>query len=164
MSAYRVGASFRRYVMNNNAIGTVFLSVAASIAIFTALAHFSCIFIGEDCYRFQMAPEAIIQSAEMGTLLAPIGTIIVSLLFIICGSYALSAANVIVKLPLLNTAIYALSLLCILRGLATIPLLITFPKEAGTFAIAAGATWFITGLLFFVGFQLRQNAVQETSL
>lgn len=150
--------------MNKSKIGFIFLCVGAGVAIFTALAHVSCIFLGEECYRSQMAPEIIIRSAENGTLLAPVGTIIVSLLFLVCGLYALSAANVIVRLPLLNAAMYSISTLCILRGLATIPLAVAFPKAVGAFAIISGAIWFLTGVLFLFGFWLRKDVVSEAPL
>ena len=99
--------------MNKNKVGLLFLSIAAVIAILTALAQMSCIFLGESCYRSQLAPEVIIQSAVNGTLLAPVGTTFISLLFLLCAIYALSAANIIIKLPLLKTAIYSISILCI---------------------------------------------------
>ena len=63
--------------MNKNKVGLLFLSIAAVIAILTALAHMSCIFLGESCYRSQLAPEVIIQSAVNGTLLAPVGTTLI---------------------------------------------------------------------------------------
>ena len=115
----------------------------------------SCIFLGESCYRSQLAPEVIIQSAVNGTLLAPVGTTFISTLFLVCAIYALSAANVIMKLPLLKTAIYSISILCILRGLATIPLSLTYPEMVTSFSIIAGAIWFISGVLFFLGFRFR---------
>ena len=141
--------------MNKNKVGLLFLSIAAVIAILTALAHMSCIFLGESCYRSQLAPEVFIQSAVNGTLLAPVGTTFISSLFLICAIYALSAANVIMKLPLLKTAIYSISILCILRGLATIPLSLTYPEMVTSFSIIAGAMWFISGVLFFLGFRFR---------
>lgn len=147
--------------MIRSKIGFIFLCIGAGIAIFTALAHVSCIFLGEGCYRSQMAPEFIIRSAENGTLLAPACTIIVSLLFLVCGLYALSAANVTVRLPLLNAAMYSIATVCILRGLATIPLALAFPKAVGAFAIISGTTWFLTGILFLFGFRLRKNMASE---
>ena len=147
--------------MNRSKIGFIFLCVGAGVAIFTALAHVSCIFLGEGCYRSQMAPEFIIRSAENGTLLAPAGTIIVSLLFLFCGLYALSAANVTVRLPLLNVAMYSISTLCILRGLATIPLAVAFPEVVGAFVIISGAIWFLNGVLFLFGFRLRKHVMSE---
>ena len=145
--------------MNKNKVGLLFLSIAAVIAILTALAHMSCIFLGESCYRSQLAPEVIIQSAVNGTLLAPVVTTFISSLFLVCAIYALSAANVIMKLPLLKTAIYSISILCILRGLATIPLSLTYPEMVTSFSIIAGLTWFISGVLFFLGFRFRQALV-----
>ena len=62
-------------------VGIVALSLAASIALFTVIAHMSCIFLGPACYQAQMAPPIIVQSAIDGTLIAPIGTTFISLLF-----------------------------------------------------------------------------------
>ena len=130
--------------MNKNKVGLLFLSIVAGIAILTAIAHISCVFIGENCYRSQLAPEVIIQSAVNGTLLAPVGTTFISLLFLLCAIYALSAANLIIKLPLLKTAMYSISILCIFRGLATIPLSLTYPEMVSGLSIIAWATWFVS--------------------
>ena len=146
--------------MCKNKIGVLFLCLTASIAVFTAVAHMSCIFIGESCYRSQLAPEPIIQSAIDGTLLAPLGTTFISFLFILCAAYALSAANLIIKLPLLKSAIYTISTLCLLRGLSTIPLSFIFPHMVSNFTITAGAIWFISGVLFLFGFRFRQAMVE----
>ena len=142
--------------MNRTKIGAFFLCVGAIIGIITALAHLSCIFLGEDCYRSQMAPEFIIRSAVDGTLLAPIATIIVSSLFLVCGLYALSAANIMVRLPFMSAAIHSISAICVVRGFATIPLILAYPEEAGTFVIVAGLIWFSAGVLFIIGFRLRR--------
>ena len=145
--------------MNKNKVGLLFLIIAAGIATFTALAHMSCIFLGESCYRSQLAPEAIIQSAVDGTLLAPLGTTFVSSLFLLCAVYALSAADIIPKLPLVEVAIYSISALCILRGLATIPISLAYPEAVSRFVITSGAIWFISGVLFLVGFRFRLSPV-----
>ena len=147
--------------MNKNKVGLLFLSIVAGIAILTSIAHISCVFLGENCYRSQLAPEVIIQSAVNGTLLAPVGTTFISLLFLLCAIYALSAAKIIIKLPLLKTAIYSISILCILRGLATIPLSLTYPEMVSSFSIIAGALWLISGVLFFLGFRFRQTLVKS---
>jgi hypothetical protein len=51
---------------------------------------------------------------------------------------------------------YSISILCIFRGLATIPLSLTYPEMVSGFSIIAGATWFVSGILFFLGFRFRQ--------
>jgi len=84
-------------------IGIFLLIAAAGIAIFTALSHMSCLVIGESCYRAQLAPPVIIQSAIDGTMIAPIGTTVISALFILCAAYALSATKIITRLPLINS-------------------------------------------------------------
>lgn len=128
------------------------LSIGALVAFITAIAHLSCIFYGPACYQAQLAPQAIVQSAIDGTLLAPVGTIIISLLFIACGLFALSGAGFIKKLPLLHLALSTIAGLCILRGISTIPASYVFPELVSSVSIISGATWFVTGLLFAYGY------------
>ena len=85
--------------------GVLLLCIAAFIAFATALAHLSCIYFGPQCYSAQMAPSSLVRSAELGTLLAPLATVAVSTIFIVMAGYALSAAFIIPKLPLLSTGI-----------------------------------------------------------
>ena len=145
--------------MKSHSKATIALLGAAAIAVITAVAHLSCIFFGPKCYEAQMAPPQIIQSSIDGTLLAPIGTIFVSLLFLSCALFAISGAGYIKKLPLLNKALLCISVLCILRGLMTIPLSFLFPEMVSSFSIIAGCTWFTAGILYFYGyFNLRQSA------
>lgn len=135
-----------------NVKGVWALSICALISITTAIAHLSCIFLGPSCYRAQLAPQVIVQSAVDGTLLAPIGTAIVSFLFVTCGLFATSGAGYIKRLPLLNLALITIACLCILRGLSTIPESFMFPEMVSAFSISAGIIWFITGLLFAYGY------------
>jgi hypothetical protein len=128
------------------------LLIAASIALITAVAHLSCIFLGAKCYEAQMAPAQIIQSSIEGTLLAPIGTLFISLLFFTCTLFALSGAGYIRKLPLLKTALISISVLCIVRGIITIPLSFIFPEMVTSFSIIAGCIWFFVGGLYFYGY------------
>ena len=61
--------------------GVISLVCAAVIAISTALAHLSCLYFGPECYAIQMAPPVIVESAKAGTLLAPLGNLLVSSIF-----------------------------------------------------------------------------------
>ena len=146
--------------VHKNKIGIYFLVITAGIAILTAFSHMSCIAIGESCYRAQLAPEPIIQSAINGTMLAPVGTIFISILFILCAAYALSAAKLIVQLPLLNMGIYTISALCLFRGVATVPLSLMFPDMVSNFSIFAGAVWFVSGMLLLFGFRFINAVVK----
>lgn len=128
------------------------LTVAAVIAIATATPHLSCLLLGPSCYAAQMVPPIVEQSAIDGTWLAPITTVVLSLLFISCGLFALSGAGYIAKLPLRNTALVFIAVLCILRGIAIIPSSLLYPDMVSVFSVSAGVVWFITGVLFAYGY------------
>ncbi|WP_206052594.1 hypothetical protein [Neptunomonas marina] len=140
-----------------NLKGVLALSIGALIAIATAVAHLSCIFLGPSCYQAQMAPPEIVQSATEGTLLAPMATLIISFLFLVCAVFAMSGAGFIKKLPFIEPVLATISGLSLLRGLATIPSSYAFPEMVSAFSITAGLIWFVAGLLYFYGFRsLRQ--------
>ncbi len=133
--------------------GKYLLSLTAFVAFATALMHMSCIVLGPECYAWQMAPPQIVESAQEGTLLAPLGTTFVSAIFALWGLYALSAAGVIRRLPLLKLGIYAISALCMLRGILGIQLWLRHPELVATYSFVSNWVWFVTGLLFFLGYR-----------
>lgn len=147
-------------------IGVIFLVLAALVAMGTAAAHLSCIFLGPECYATQMAPKAIVESAINGTYLAPIGTIFASSIFVVLGLYALSGAGVtgtlIDKLPLVKYAIYTIATLCILRGLLPLQLWLRHPEKVSDAVFYIGIVWLITGLLYLVGYRICTK--QRTSI
>ena len=140
--------------VNGKTIGVAALLTVAGIAIFTALAHMSCIVLGESCFRAQLAPEAIVQSAIDGTWVASIGTTVVSALFVVVAAYAMSAAKLVRPLPLLKLGIFTISGLCMLRGAVTLPLAHLYTDKITLFVIVAGLLWFLSGALFILGYFL----------
>lgn len=143
--------------------GVVCLVIAAFIAISTAVAHLSCIYFGPACYAAQMAPPEIVASAEAGTWLAPIGTAIVSAIFVLLGCYALSAAKILPRLPLLNFGMNAIALACVIRGILPIQLWLRLPDRIDTAGLIAGVVWLATGLLFYFGFRAVKHDALEKS-
>jgi len=137
--------------------GVILLILAALIAIGTAIAHMSCIYLGPECYAAQMAPIQIIESAKNGTYLAPVGTIIVSSIFVVLGLYALSGARIIGRLPLLKLVIYTIATLCIIRGILPLQLWIRQPKEVNDLVLYTGIVWLATGLFYLFGYLLCRN-------
>jgi hypothetical protein len=134
-------------------IGVILLVLAAFIAIGTAVAHLSCIFLGPECYAAQMAPPQVIESAKNGTYLAPVGTVFASALFVVLGLYALSGAGIIRKLPLLKYAVYAVAALCIIRGILPLQLWLRHPDKVNDIIFYTGIVWLVTGLLFLFGYR-----------
>jgi hypothetical protein len=135
-------------------IGVILLVLAAFIAMGTAVAHLSCIFLGPECYAAQMAPPQIIESAKNGTYFAPIGTVFASALFVVLGLYALSGAGIIRKLPLLKYAVYAVATLCIIRGILPLQLWLRHPDTVNDIVFYTGIVWLVTGLLFLFGYRM----------
>ncbi|KAF7775159.1 hypothetical protein PCIT_a1283 [Pseudoalteromonas citrea] len=142
--------------LSSQQTGRYLLIFCALIALFTAIAHLSCIVFGEQCYRAQLAPSAIIESAIDGTLFAPLATVVISSIFTLCALYALAGARLLPQLPLTRIAIYIIGAICVLRGLATLPLVLSHPEMANTFAIIAGVLWFLCGVSYLVGYRLIQ--------
>jgi hypothetical protein len=123
---------------------------AGVIASVSAFWHLLCIFGGPSWFVFARAPQQIIDSAQQGTLLAPIGTIVVAGLMFACSIFAFSAVGLIRRVPHTKLALIVIAILCILRGLIAIP---TFTHAAGIdlWQIIASTLWFYVGICFFVG-------------
>lgn len=138
--------------------GITLLLLAAIVAFSTALAHFSCIFFGPECYSAQMAPKFIVESAQQGTIVAPIGAILAAILFIIPGCYALSGAHIIRKLPLLKLGIYTIATLCIIRGLLPIQLWLRKPDKVTDVVLYVGIVWLVAGLFYLFGYRSANKA------
>ena len=133
--------------------GAVLLFIAGVIAVLTAFAHLSCIFLGPQCFETQMAPVSVIESAKAGTLLAPLGTVVVSTVFIVFGCYAFSGATLIRRLPLLSFGIYAIAAACIIRGILPIQLWIRQPDRVTDTVLIGGGVWLLVGLCYFFGYK-----------
>ena len=127
------------------------LILAAGIAFFTAIAHISCIFLGPQCFEYQLAPEAIVASAQQGTWLAPVGTLVVSGIFAIWGGYGLAAAGLLRPLPFQHAITWLIAVVCIVRGLLGIQLWLRKPELVSEFANISSWIWFFTGVLFLLG-------------
>ncbi|CAM4249600.1 hypothetical protein [Pseudoalteromonas byunsanensis] len=136
------------------------LLFCAMIAILTAIAHLSCIYFGAQCYRAQLAPTAIINSAIQGTWLAPVTTVILSLIFLMCAMYALAGANIIRVLPLQSLALISLAVICTLRGLVAIPLSIMYWQQVTEFSMLASLLWFLCGCGYAIGWYFSLPATQ----
>lgn len=120
------------------------------IAAAAAIWHLLCIWGGPGWFAFARAPQQLIDSAQQGTLLAPVGTVIVAGLMFACTVFAFSAVGLIRKVPLVKPVLITIALLCTVRGLAGIP---TFVTAAGIdiWQIVASTVWFYVGVCFIAG-------------
>ncbi|CAH9067009.1 hypothetical protein PSECIP111951_04045 [Pseudoalteromonas holothuriae] len=133
------------------------LLFCAIMALITAIAHLSCIGIGVQCYRAQLAPQFIINSAKQGTWHAPVITLTLSCLFALCGAYALAAMKLIRQLPLQQLALLTLAIICLIRGLAAIPLSIIYWQQTTVFSLIASVIWFFCGCGYALGWYASRS-------
>ena len=94
------------------------LLIAGSLSAIAALLHLGCIYFGASWYRFFGAGEHMAKLAEQGSLQPTLVTLGITLVLCTWSLYAFSAAGLIIKLPLIRTALIAMTSVYLLRGLA----------------------------------------------
>lgn len=141
--------------MKSMEYSTLILLVAAFFPIIGGLLHVMIIFGGVSWYEFFYAPPPILESAKDGTWLAPVGTLFVAFLMLLAGGYALSAAGVLFKLPLLKIALITLSFLFIVRGVLLFHLIYWKPEVIDAFRVISSIMFLISGMCFALGTYLR---------
>ncbi len=120
-----------------------------------ALLHVVVVISGRaDWYYYFEAPPWVVQSVRDGTWVGPVSGLIIAALMQAAGLFAFSAAGVTVRLPLLKSALVALSVIGILRGLLIVPLLFYRPERMPPlrmFDWVAAIIWALMGFCFSVG-------------
>ena len=125
--------------------------LAAGISLFGAVIHFVAPWLGPEWYAFLQAPPKIVASAQAGGLLAPAGALVIGLLMLVCGAYALAGAGLLHWLPFAQMVQGTVAAVCLLRGLLVLPYLYKFPDRIWTFDVVASVIWLAAGLGFLAG-------------
>jgi hypothetical protein len=89
-----------------------------------ALLHVAVIFGGPDWYRSFGAGEAMAQMAERGSPVPALVTAAIAAVLAVWSAYAFAGAGLIRRLPLMRTALVAISAVYLLRGLLIVPALL----------------------------------------
>ena len=123
---------------------------AAALAVVIAgvgvLIHVLAIVGGPSWFTFFGAPPTIVRSAEAGTWLAPVSSLLIAAAMGLCGLYAASALGWVRRLPLLRVGLAAMATVCLVRALALIPLGMWRPALLSTFEIVAAVVWGLAGI------------------
>ena len=131
-------------------------TLAGISAFLGGLLHVIALIGGADWIYFFHAPPSVVESARLGTWLAPVSTLLITVLMWLCGLYALSAAGYLRRLPLLRTGLFVVAFICIVRGLIFIPLIMinsAWLKRFDTFEIVASVIWLAIGIFFALGWR-----------
>jgi hypothetical protein len=116
-----------------------------------ALAHIAIIIGGPDWYRFFGAGEGMARAAAQGRMMPALITLGIATMLAIWAAYAFSGAGLIVRLPLLRTALVIISSIYLVRALAVVPFLFTPTEQSSAFWIWSSAIVLIYGLAYAIG-------------
>lgn len=129
-------------------------TLAGISAFLGGLLHIIALIGGADWIHFFHAPPSVVESARLGTWLAPVSTLFITVLMWLCSLYAFSAAGYLRRLPLLCTGLFVVAFICIARGLIFFPLILinsAWLKRLDTFEIVASVIWLAIGIFFALG-------------
>lgn len=134
---------------------TPLLVFGAALSAIAALLHLACIWFGAPWYRAMGAGEEMARMAEAGSSYPALVTLVIAAVLLVWSLYALSGAGMIRRLPLLRTALVAITAVYLLRGLAIIPMMLTMPGRSLAFWLWSSGICALFGIVHAAG--LRQS-------
>ena len=128
----------------------MWLITGGCLSLAGAALHLGAIVGGGDWYRFFGAGEAMAQAAERGEAYPALITLGIAAILALWAAYAFAGAGLIRRLPLMRTALVAISVIYLLRGAVLVPAL-AVPAMGGTFNIVSSLIVLVYGLCYAVG-------------
>jgi hypothetical protein len=127
------------------------LYLAAALSFSAALAHYACIFLGAPAFRFLGAGEPIACMAERGHWYPPFIAFVIGSLLAIWAAYALSAAGILPRFPLIKLVLSLATAIYLFRAIAFPLLKPAFPDNTPTFWLITSAISLVIGLAHLIG-------------
>ena len=109
--------------------GNPWLIAGGWLSLAAAALHIACIVGGGDWYRFFRAGEAMALAAERGEWTPHLLTLGIAAILAVWAAYAFAGAGRFARLPLMRTALVAITAIYLLRGLAIVPVLLQAPAR-----------------------------------
>jgi hypothetical protein len=131
--------------------GERWLTAAAVLSAMAAVLHLAVIAGGPDWYRFFGAGEEMARMAERGSPVPALVTLAIAAVLAAWSGYALSAAGRIRRLPLIRTALVAITAIYLLRGLVLLPALALNPARVDAFMLWSSLIVLVYGLTYAIG-------------
>lgn len=131
--------------------GTQALVAGAALSAAAGVAHLACIAIGAPAYRFMGAGEKMARAAQARQLRPALVTLVIAAVLFVWAAYALSAAGVIGRLPLLKLALPMVCAAYLARALAFPLLKPVFPENSQTFWLVSSGICLAIGLVHVYG-------------
>lgn len=126
------------------------LIVAGCLSLAASALHIGCIIGGPDWYRFFGAGERMAQMAERGEAYPTLVTLGIAAILAIWAAYAFAGAGLIRRLPLMRTALVAITAIYLIRGVVVLAVL-AFPTLRTPFNIWSSLIVLAYGLVYAIG-------------
>jgi hypothetical protein len=132
-------------------MGNPWLVAGGILSALAAILHLAVIAGGPDWYRFVGAGEEMARMAERGMLRPALITIAIAAILAIWSAYAFAGAGLLPRLPLIRTALVAITAVYLIRGLALVPLALLRPALVDSFALWSSLIVLAYGIVHAVG-------------
>jgi hypothetical protein len=141
--------------------GQAWLIAAAALSGGAALLHLAVIAGGPRWYRFFGAGEGMARMAEQGSARPALITLGIATVLAVWSAYALAGAGLIPRLPLMRTALVAISAIFLLRGLILFPALAANGGQVEAFLLWSSLIVLVYGIAYAVGTFLAWPALAQ---
>jgi hypothetical protein len=131
--------------------GRGWLTAAALLSAAAAILHLAVIAGGPDWYRFFGAGEGMARLAERGSPKPALITVAIAAVLASWSAYALAGAGRIRRLPLMRTALVAISAIYLARGLILFPALLLNSARVSAFDLWSSLIVLVFGITYAVG-------------
>jgi hypothetical protein len=135
------------------------LIIGGWLSLAAALLHVAVIVGGPDWYRFFGAGEDMARMAERGSPVPALVTTGIATVLAVWAAYAFAGAGLMRRLPLMRTALVAISAIYLLRGLVIVPVLMK-PGSAA-FDIWSSLIVLVYGVVYAVGTSRAWNELAQ---
>jgi len=130
----------------------IWLIAGGWMSLAAAVLHIACIFGGPDWYRFFGAGEPIARAAERGSWVPPLMTLGIATVLAIWAAYAFAGAGLLPRLPLMRTALVAISAIYLARGLVVLhPSLLNRSDLSASFMLWSSLIVLAIGIVYAIG-------------
>nr|WP_205299955.1 hypothetical protein [Pantoea sp. Tr-811] len=124
--------------------------LAAALSLLASLMHVGVILMGPSWYRLFGAGERFVRAAQAGQWYPSLITAAIALVLAGWASYALSAAGLIDRLPLLRPVLCIITLIYLLRGVLG-PFALAGTGRSGRFIVVSSVICLLYGIVHLVG-------------
>jgi hypothetical protein len=129
----------------------LWLLAAGLLSAAAAILHLAVIAGGPDWYRFFGAGEGMARMAEQGSARPALITAAIAGILAVWAAYAFAGAGLIRRLPLMRTALVAITAVYLLRGSILFPALAFRTDQVDAFTVWSSLIVLVYGLAYAIG-------------